>query len=260
MCLIVFAWQSHPDFPLIVAANRDEFLGRPAAPAHWWTDAPDLLAGRDLEAGGSWLGLSRSGRFAALTNYRDPTQRISDAPSRGALVRSALERDDTAETTLRQLAAGSAAYASFNLLVGDGRRLGVLESTSGQVRMLEPGVYGLSNHLLDTPWPKLLKARSGLAALLPRLPDDDAALALLRDATPAPDPHLPNTGMSLEWERWLSSAFIRAPDYGTRCSSLVAVARSGDVRLREWTWDRHGDLRSELTHRFVAEKRQRTRG
>ena len=121
-------------------------------------------------------------------------------------------------------------------------------------------MYGLSNHLLDTPWPKLLKARSGLAALLPRLPDDDAALALLRDATPAPDPHLPNTGMSLEWERWLSSAFIRAPDYGTRCSSLVAVARSGDVRLREWTWDRHGDLRSELTHRFVAEQRQRTRG
>ncbi len=252
MCLIVFAWHCHPDFPLVVAANRDEFLRRPAAPAHWWTDAPDLLAGRDLEAGGTWLGLSRTGRFAALTNFRDPTQHISGAPSRGALVRTALERGDTAESTLQQLAEGSAAYAAFNLLVGDGRTLGVLESTTGQVKMLEPGVYGLSNHLLDTPWPKLLKARTQLAELLPQLPDDDAALALLRDATPAADPHLPNTGMSLEWERWLSSAFIRAPDYGTRCSSMVTVDHSGITRMREWTWDIHGELRSELMHRFSA--------
>ena len=260
MCLVVFAWRVHPRYPLVLAANRDEFFKRPAAPAHWWTDAPHLLAGRDLEAGGTWMGFNRNGRFAALTNFRDPSRHVAGAPSRGALVRDALEDTRDAATCLNDLASWAGAYAAFNLLVSDGEQLGVLESTTGAVRMLPPGVYGLSNHLLDTPWPKLLKARSGLAALLPRLPDDDAALALLRDATPAPDPHLPNTGMSLEWERWLSSAFIRAPDYGTRCSSLVAVARSGDVRLREWTWDRHGDLRSELTHRFVAEQRQRTRG
>ncbi|MFT3758028.1 NRDE family protein [Thauera sp.] len=253
MCLIVFAWQSHPDYPLVVAANRDEYLARPAAPAHWWPDAPDLLAGRDLEAGGTWMGLSRGGRFAALTNYRDPSRHIEGAPSRGALVHSALESADDAETTLKRLAGESAAYAAFNLLVGDGDRLGVLESATGAVRMLTPGIYGLSNHLLDTPWPKLLKAREGLAAMLPRLPDDATALALLRDSTPAPDPHLPETGVSLEWERWLSPAFIRAPGYGTRCSSLLMVDRRGDTRLREWTWDAHGDVCSEVTHRFTAQ-------
>lgn len=253
MCLIVFAWQKHPEYPLVVAANRDEFLSRPASPAHWWPDAPDLLAGRDLEAGGTWMGLNRDGRFAALTNYRDPSRHIAGAPSRGALVRSALEDDASAEATLQHLAAGSDAYAGFNLLVGDGKTLGVLESTTGAVKMLEPGIYGLSNHLLDTPWPKLLHARTRLETVLTALPDDAAALALLRDATPAPDPHLPDTGMSLEWERWLSPAFIRAPGYATRCSSLIMVDRQGNTRLREWTWDLHGDLRSEVTHRFTAQ-------
>ncbi len=254
MCLIVFAWQRHPDYPLVVAANRDEYLARPAVPAHWWPDAPDLLAGRDLEAGGTWMGMHRSGRFAALTNYRDPSRHIEGAPSRGALVRNALESTDDAETTLKRLAGESAAYAAFNLLVGDGLSLGVHESTSGAVRLLEPGVYGLSNHLLDTPWPKLLKLREGLAALLPKLPDDDALLALLRDSTPAPDPHLPETGVSLEWERWLSPAFIRAPGYGTRCSSLLTVDRQGGTRLREWTWDTHGDLHGDVTHRFTVQQ------
>ena len=252
MCLIVLAWQRHADFPLVVAANRDEFLTRPAVPAHWWTDAPELLAGRDLEAGGSWMGLSRSGRFAALTNFRDPSQRIAGAPSRGALVRAALESDDSAEATLQHLASTSPAYAAFNLLVGDGHSLGILESTTRRVQMLEPGVYGLSNHLLDTPWPKLVKARSGLAELLPQLPDDDSALSLLRDPAPAADPHLPQTGVSQEWERWLSSAFIRAPGYATRCSSLVMVDRSSHTRLREWTWDLHGELCGEVTHQFTA--------
>jgi len=251
MCLIVLAWQRHPDYPLVVASNRDEFLNRPAAPAHWWPDAPDLLAGRDLEAGGTWMGLSRSGRFAALTNYRDPSRHLAGAPSRGALVRSALQDEADAETVLRQLAKDSAAYAAFNLLVGDGRTLGVLESTTGAVKMLEPGIYGLSNHLLDTPWPKLRLARSRLEHALPQLPDDAAVLALLRDATPAPDPHLPDTGISLEWERWLSPAFIRAPGYATRCSSLVMIDHAGNTRLREWTWDLHGELRSEVTHRFA---------
>lgn len=252
MCLIVVGWQAHPDYPLVVAANRDEFLVRPAVPAHWWTDAPDLLAGRDLEAGGTWMGVSRSGRFAALTNYRDPTLHRPGAPSRGTLVRDCLTASDDAQSRLDAVAAVSAGYAAFNLLVSDGKRLGIHESTTGVVRMLEPGVYGLSNHVLDTPWPKVRLARARFAAGLAQLPAHDAFLSLLRDDTPAPDHHLPETGVSAEWERWLSPAFIRAPGYGTRCSTLIAVHRDGGVIFREWTWDAEGRLASEAIHRFAV--------
>ncbi len=260
MCLIVLAWECHPDYPLVLAANRDEFLSRPALPAHWWEDAPELLAGRDLEAGGTWMGLSRAGRFAALTNYRDPSRHIAGAPSRGALVREALEDAAPPARTLEAMRDKAAGYAAFNLLVGDGERLGVLESTTGTIRMLAPGSYGLSNHLLDTPWPKLRKARSGLAQALdalptqaPRATEDDLVatlLGLMRDPMPAPDPHLPATGVSLEWERWLSPAFIRAPGYGTRCTSVILRERGGRTRFIEWTWDVDGALRSRVDHLF----------
>lgn len=250
MCLIVVGWHAHPDYPLIVAANRDEFRARPAMPAHWWGKHPELLAGRDLEAGGTWMGLTRGGRFAALTNYRDPSQHRPGAPSRGALVRDALLADDDAGATLAAIAARSADYAGFNLLVGDGERLGIHESMSGAVRLLDPGIYGLSNHLLDTAWPKVERARAAFAVALPSLPDERAMLAALRDTTMAPDPHLPATGVSLEWERLLSPAFIRAPGYGTRCSTLIRVDRGGHAHLREWTWDEDGELRSEVAHDF----------
>ncbi len=261
MCLIAFAWQCHEDYPLIVLANRDEFFQRPAQPAHWWADAPALLAGRDLQAGGSWMGLSASGRFAALTNFREPSRPAVDAPSRGALVRAALESTETAHDQLQALAGHSARYAGFNLLLSDGKTLGVLESHTGTVNMLEAGVYGLSNHLLDSPWPKLLKVREGLrqwlsteagAAASSSLPDAAAALTLqlLRDDQPVADQDLPTTGLSLEWERALSAPFIRAPGYGTRCTSLVCLARNGVTQLREWSWDEHGQLRSEVNHRF----------
>jgi uncharacterized protein with NRDE domain len=250
MCLIVVGWHAHPDYPLVVAANRDEFLTRPAVPAHWWADAPDRLAGRDLEAGGTWMGITPGGRFAALTNYRDPTQHRPGAPSRGALVRDCLESADNTESALSAVAEVSAQFAGFNLLVSDGERLGIHESTTGAVRMLEPGIYGLSNHILDTPWPKVRLARERFTAALGELPRDDAFLALLRDDAPAPDHHLPNTGVSAEWERWLSPAFIQAPAYGTRCSTLITVHRDGSVCLREWTWDSTGELASEVIHRF----------
>ncbi len=257
MCLVVFAWQAHADYPLVVAANRDEYFSRPAAPAHWWTDVPELLAGRDLEAGGTWMGLSRGGRFAALTNYRDPSRHLPGAPSRGALVRAALEDARPAHESLHQLGARSQAYAAFNLLVGDASQLGVLESTTGQVHALAPGVYGLSNHLLDTAWPKLVKARAGLAERIARSEGGEdglvaALLALMRDPTPAADPHLPATGVSLEWERWLSPAFIRAPGYGTRCTSVVLRDRDAGTRFVEWTWDVDGELHSQVDHRFTA--------
>jgi uncharacterized protein with NRDE domain len=250
MCLIVVGWRAHPDYPLVVAANRDEFFARPAVPAHWWPDAPALLAGRDLEAGGTWLGVTRNGRFAALTNYRDPSRRRPGAPSRGALVRDCLAGDGAALPTLEAIARASGDYAGFNLFACDGSHLAIHESTTGAVRALEAGIYGLSNHLLDTPWPKVRFARERFAAALTQLPHDDEFLALLRDDTPAPDHHLPATGVSPEWERWLSSAFIRAPGYGTRCSTVLTVRHDGAVRLREWSWDEAGELASEVVHRF----------
>lgn len=250
MCLIVVGWQAHPDYPLVVAANRDEYLARPAVPAHWWTDAPGILAGRDLEAGGTWLGMSRSGRFAALTNYRDPTQHRTGAPSRGTLVRNCLTGEDASTEQLKRVATVSRNYAGFNLLLSDGRNLGIHESTTGAVRTLPPGVYGLSNHVLDTPWPKVRLARDRFTDALSHLPDESIFLALLRDETHAADEHLPDTGISREWERWLSPAFIRAPGYGTRCSTLITLSRDGALSFREWTWDTEGELASEVHHRY----------
>lgn len=251
MCLIVFAWRAHPEHALVLAANRDEYLARPALPACWWQDAPELLCGRDLEAGGSWMGLSANGRFAALTNYRDPDQQIIGAPSRGALVRAVLESALPALEVLQQLAADRHRYPGFNLLAGDGDTLAILESTTGSVRALAPGIYGLSNHLLDSPWPKLVRTRTGLAAVLADGgPDEEALLRLLRDRTIVDDEYLPTTGVTAEWERWLSAAFIRAPGYGTRCSTVVTVKEDGCTRLREWTWDEDGALQSEVRHCF----------
>ncbi|MGH8231584.1 MAG: NRDE family protein, partial [Steroidobacteraceae bacterium] len=210
MCLILLAWRAHPDYPLVLAANRDEFHARAATPACWWRQ-PQILAGRDLQGGGTWLGVARSGRFAALTNYRDPMLPQLAAPSRGELVPATLTSGASVERTLARLAKSGGRYNPFNLIFSDGEQLAVYESVPGAGRVLGPGVYALSNHLLDTPWPKVRAAKSALAAALTRLPDDAALLELLRDERQADDGQLPRTGVSLEWERLLSSAFIRAP-------------------------------------------------
>jgi len=249
MCLILVAWHVHADYPLLLAANRDEFHARAAAPAGWWQE-PNILAGRDLAAGGTWLGVARDGRFAALTNYRDPSVAQRDAPSRGALVPATLASTLPAELRLQQLRRTAGNYNGFNLIFSDGERLAVFESVPGSGRMLGPGVYGLSNHLLDTPWPKLRNAKSALATAMTRLPDEQPLLELLRDERQADDAQLPRTGVSLDWERLLSSAFIRSPDYGTRCSSILLIDRHGGVRFSEWSWDESGALSSQVEHRF----------
>ncbi|MGO9934698.1 MAG: NRDE family protein [Steroidobacteraceae bacterium] len=240
MCLVLVAWRGNENYPCVIAANRDELHARPSAPAQWWDTQPQILAGRDLQAGGTWLGITRTGRFAALTNYRDPEQRRADAPSRGTLVTSILESTACTAQALDHLRRVGGAYNGFNMIFSDGERLAIFESTLGLGRELGPGIYGLSNHLLDTPWPKVQNAKSRLSAALTDLGDTRAALALLRDDEPAPDDRLPRTGLSLPWERLLSSAFVRAPDYGTRCSTLVRIDQSRRACFDEWTWDSAG--------------------
>ena len=252
MCLILVAWRAHPDYPLVVAANRDEFHQRAAEPANWWSQ-PHILAGRDLSAGGTWLGVTRDGRFAALTNYRDPNRYKDGAPSRGAIVPATLDRPMPAVQRLTQLQRDGAAYNGFNLIFNDGEQLAVYESVAGRGRLLSPGVYGLSNHLLDTPWPKVMTAKAALGSALTGLPDQQALLRLLRDERQAEAAQLPRTGVSQDWEQLLSSAFIRSADYGTRCSTVVLMDRQGRVSFTEWSWDVSGALVGQVNFAFERE-------
>ena len=254
MCLILVAWRVHPDYPLVVAANRDEFFARPAVEAAWWKDAKNVFAGRDLEAGGTWLGLGRDGRFAGLTNFRDPPRNRNDAPSRGALVADFLTGNESTAAALARLQAQGPRYNAFNLFVSDGDSLGIYESASGSARILEPGIYALSNHLLDTPWPKVTAGKSRLARALRALPDDTPLRELLRDDRPAPDAALPRTGVSLAWERMLSSAFIRAPGYGTRCSTVITRDRHGWMHVTESTWSDVGLESGRVVERFQVDR------
>jgi len=253
MCLILIAWRGAAKYPCVVAANRDELHSRPASPAHWWPSCPPILAGRDLLAGGTWLGMTRTGRFAALTNYRDPEQRRPGTPSRGTLVASILMSGDSLEQSLEHLRGVSADYNGFSLLFSDGERLAIYESARGSGRVLGPGIYGLSNHLLDTPWPKVQTAKSRLSSALAHLDTTDAVLALLRDEAPAPDDQLPRTGVSLEWERLLSSAFVRAGDYGTRCSTIIRIDARGRAYFDEWSWDSVGAAGGNESRQFQLE-------
>jgi uncharacterized protein with NRDE domain len=254
MCLVLVAWHGNAKYPCVIAANRDELHLRPTAAAHWWPTRPPILAGQDLLAGGTWLGITRTGRFAALTNYRDPEQRRDAAPSRGELVTSVLLSTDDVARSLEMLREVGGRYNGFNLLFSDGERLAIYESMRGVGRELQAGIYGLSNHLLDTPWPKVATAKSRLAIALADLDTPDAALALLRDDQPAADDQLPSTGIAPQWERLLSSAFIRAGDYGTRCSTLIRIDQRRAVSFDEWTWDSAGGPAGATSLKFELEQ------
>jgi len=237
MCLILLAWRAHPRYPLVVAANRDEFFARPTAAADFWPDAPQVLAGRDLQGGGTWLGVTRSGRFAALTNYRDPAQVKAEAPSRGELVSGFLCGRGAPDDFRRRIESVAPAYNGFNLLFGTGRSLHYFSNCGEGGGELGSGIYGLSNHLLDTPWPKVANGKSALARALAALPDDAPLLALLRDDRIAPDDALPRTDVSLDWERLLSAAFVRSAGYGTRSSTVLLVDDAGNLNFDEATFD-----------------------
>ena len=254
MCLILVAWRVHPDYPLVVAANRDEFFARPTAPAAFWKDAPQVLAGRDLEAGGTWMGVTRTGRFAALTNFRDPAQNRSGAPSRGGLVADFLVGDETPQAFLERIAPHASRCNGYNLLLDDGETLWWSSNMGGEPRRLEPGVYGISNHLLDTPWPKVGAGKTALAQALDSLPDDEALFALLQDDGIHPDEHLPRTGIPLDWERLLSSAFVKSPGYGTRGSTVLCIGRDGWVTFDEQTWLPGAQRGQRLRYRFEVKQ------
>jgi uncharacterized protein with NRDE domain len=230
MCLIVVAWRTHPDFPLVVAANRDEFYARPSAPAAPWAEDPRVLGGRDLEAGGSWLAVREDGRFAAVTNVREPGVPRAGR-SRGLLVRDFLLGGQGAGPYAAGIPGGD--YPGFNLLLGDGRSLWYRSNRDGAPRDLPAGVYGLANQLLDTPWPKLLAAKARFSAALESLPDTGPLFELLADPETVPDPLLPRTGLAPEWERMLSAVFVRSDTYGTRASTVLGLGRDGGLRLEE---------------------------
>lgn len=237
MCLILIAWRAHPSFPLVVAANRDEFFSRPTRVAEFWPDAPKVLAGRDVLSLGTWLGITSSGRFAALTNFRDPALVRDGAPSRGRLVADFLTGSDSVEAYGERLGVVAKGYNGFNLIYGDLARLAYFSNCGDPVRRLRPGIYGLSNHLLDTPWPKVAKGKSALTSALHALPDIEPLQALLRDDALADDEALPRTGVSLQWERLLSAAFVRSSDYGTRSSTVLILDAAGGLHFDETTFD-----------------------
>ena len=235
MCLILFSFNTQPGFRLILAANRDEFYARPTRPLSAWTDAPEVYGGRDLKEGGTWLGISRRGRLAALTNYRDPAHQLPQAPSRGLLTNRFLTGDAPPADYLEQLQKTAHRYNGFNLLVGDQTGLWYCSNRSNGIGELQPGVYGLSNHLIDTEWPKVSQGKNRLKDLLNRKDawDTEDLFALLADRAVAPDRELPDTGVGLEWERTLSPLFITSPNYGTRSSTVLLIETTGEVTLLE---------------------------
>ena len=241
MCLIVFAWRVIPGMPVIACANRDEFYDRPATAAGPWADFPNIVAGRDLLGGGSWMGVTRAGphgpKFAALTNIRAPDDVRSDAPTRGALVADFLKGDLDAPAYLDRIAPTAAAYNGFNLILGDREGLYWFSNRAGDDarngQLLEPGIYGVSNGLLDAPWPKVLRTKATFASLLLQGAPEDAYFEMLADTTRAPDMRLPQTGVPIDLERQLSAVCIELPGYGTRTSTVVKLYENDAPELHE---------------------------
>jgi uncharacterized protein with NRDE domain len=242
MCLIVLAYRVHPDYPVIIAANRDEFYNRPALALHRWGQGSSVVAGRDLEGGGTWMGVHPNGRMAALTNYREPGVRIANAPSRGHLVSDFLQSRQTLNDYLKKIQSKGHDYNGFNLILSEGDRWVHYSNRGGAPQELQPGVHGLSNHLLNTPWPKVVRScRAMQNHLSPhRPPDVESLMQLLQDRAVPPDKDLPQTGVGLEWERRLGTVFIHSPIYGTRASTVLMVARDGTGRICERAFDRDG--------------------
>lgn len=234
MCTILFAWQQDPKQPFLAAANRDEFHQRPTQEAHWHND---IFSGIDLRAGGTWLGIHRNGRFAAVTNFREPAL-TGGEKSRGDLAMNFLAGELSPKDFCHQLSATQMAYGPFNLLVSDSQELWYMSNRGAAPQKLTPGVYGLSNGLINDPWPKVQWGKTALQKNLNA--SDEALLTLLTNSTQPSDEALPNTGVGIEMERMVAPLFIRAGEYGTRSSAVVRLNSSGNWQMVEQNWDQEG--------------------
>jgi uncharacterized protein with NRDE domain len=252
MCLAVIALDVHPRYALVAAANRDEFHARPTQAAHWWCDrTPPMLAGRDLRQGGTWLGVTTQGRFAFVTNVREPQRHDAQAPSRGGLVPALLGDPRAIDSAMHDVVAKAIGYNGFNLVAVDGAR-GAFGSNRGpSSQPLRAGIHGVSNAALDTPWPKLERAKAGVARWVEARRDAlDELFAVLADTVRAEDATLPDTGIGRERESLLSSPFIVSDSYGTRSSTIVTIDREGNVRFVERTFHATATMLGEATFRF----------
>lgn len=257
MCLILFSFRTHRHFPLVIAANRDEHYNRPAAPAAFWEDQPDIYAGRDLEKGGTWMGLHGNGRFAAITNYREGTPGPAAPRSRGELVSGFLAGNDSAENFFLQAALSNADYNPYSMIAGDIGKLHFFSNRIATPQVITPGVHGLSNHLLNTPWPKVT---SGIAALASTTDVDDpdaigaVMFSLLMDDQPAVESVLPDTGITRQREKELSPPFIRGEHYGTRTSTVVVVNAGSEVFFHEKRFASGGVAAGETARAFRLQR------
>jgi uncharacterized protein with NRDE domain len=256
MCLIAIAYKSHADYPLLVAANRDEYYQRPTAAAEFWEEAPTLLAGRDLQGGGTWMGVTHGGRFAAITNHRNPPTTPAKPRSRGLLTLDFLLGDMSPAQYMEELAENAAAYAGFNLLVGSVESLYYYSNIERQVRSLEPGIYSLSNALLDTPWPKQEMARSRMQSVVEQDVDHPQLQAVVADRQVAADEQLPNTGVGRELERLLSAQFIVSEAYGTRATTSLWLDASGGFSWQESNYRQGGIFDASADRRFSPGARE----
>ena len=251
MCLLVFALRKHPRLPLIVAGNRDEFHARPTKAAHWWPDKRDIVGGRDLQAGGTWLAVHRDGRFAAVTNYRDAHRERAGLRSRGHLITGFLDADAGAGEYLRSI--DGDAYAGFNLLVADRESAGYLSNRGAGLRELEAGIYGLSNATLDDPWTKVTRTKSKLAELIDADKVNETSLMrMLGDRERASTDEVQTNGLSFSMAHALTAPFIVHPEYGTRCSTVLTMDEQGRVRFLERSFDPDGTPNGDANYAFES--------
>jgi len=256
MCLILLAWRAHPEYPLVFAGNRDEAYERPSAAAEFWADDPQIFGGRDLEKGGTWLGITRPGRMAAVTNYRDGPGAAAMPRSRGELTANFLRESEEPRAYLERVAPGAEDYGGFTLIVGDPDRLLAFSNRGSAIEELAPGVHGVSNHLPNTPWPKVVRGKQRLTELLNAGEAElvDGLFHALADRTVAPDAKLPDSGVGLQRERELSPAFVAGDRYGTRASTVMLVSRSNEVLFVERRFGARGAPLGEGSRRFALQR------